>query len=191
MEQAKFGPGNLIHVFLLLDKTHSRAALCRASGLGEGSVRTILRVLKRGGLATGTRKGHSLTHKGKALYDYIGSILKISENCNKFPGKKALCFQIHPPLREVESYKLRDLAVAEGAEGAMIFLCTELGLVLPPSKHPEHKEEFSLQGLKVGDCAAIVWGEDLKSVAAGGIGIAERVSPRLSEVFEHEFKALL
>ncbi|WP_309492094.1 DUF4443 domain-containing protein [Candidatus Hecatella orcuttiae] len=79
MEKAAPGPGLTFleaHVMKALEligdeKTVGRIRLAGELKIGEGAVRTLLRHMKNLGLIKRTRRGNSLTDRGKELYDFI------------------------------------------------------------------------------------------------------------------------
>ena len=73
---------DIIRAFLLIDKNPiSRLELVTKLLLGEGTIRTILDILKRKELLTSMNKGHLLSLKGEKKKEYI---------YNNFDGPKKL-----------------------------------------------------------------------------------------------------
>ena len=72
---------DVLRCFLRLKKNTGRQELARDIGLGEGTIRTILNILKSKQLLDSTKKGHFLSKKGTdvlnqifTLYDFRGLI---------------------------------------------------------------------------------------------------------------------
>ena len=62
---------DILRCFLRLDRKISRKELASELRLGEGTVRTILDILKGIGLLDSSRVGHFLSGKGKEVHENI------------------------------------------------------------------------------------------------------------------------
>ncbi len=186
--QAKFFKPDVLHVLLRLQRPVSRAELAASTGLGEGSIRSILDILKNKGFVESSKKGHWVSPRGKLLLRKVDGILTISKPSKlEFPkAKERLCFHIRKPVSSVPSYVLRDIAVKWGASGALIFHFNGKELVMPPSKKADYKEDYSsLQvNLAPGDHIALLWGSQRPNLISGGLEIAAQLSPTISGLFE-------
>jgi len=91
-------------------------------GLGEGTIRTILDILKKNKLLESNNKGHYLSSTGNDIVKKIRNNINIKEIVlnNLFPNKKKIALHIRNPDKLIKSYVLRDEAVKNGAEGALI-----------------------------------------------------------------------
>ena len=58
---------DILRTFIKIKEPISRKDLTKELELGEGTIRTILDILKRKKLISSTRKGHFLTGKGSRL----------------------------------------------------------------------------------------------------------------------------
>ena len=114
---------DVLRCFLRLNRNVSRHELARELELGEGTVRTILNSLKARKLLDSTKKGHFLTKKGNELlsriYNYISTPKSLAVN-DIYPNLKKSGVVVRNMHKLKETYKLRDAAVKNGAEGAMI-----------------------------------------------------------------------
>jgi len=186
--QAKFFKPDVLHVLLSLQKPVSRAGLATSTGLGEGSIRSILNILKIRGLIESSKKGHWATSRGRLMLKKVEGILTISKPSKLgFPkAKERLCFHIKQPISNVPSYVLRDIAVKWGASGALIFHFNGKELVMPPSKKADYKEDYSaLQAnLARGDYIALLWGSQRQNLISGGLEIAAQLSPVIGGLFD-------
>lgn len=101
----------------------SRLELCGKLELGEGTMRTILDILKNKKLISSERKGHFLSEEG---------IKKISEIRENIEGPIRIKYnELHPKLKKVAvlvkkwgkkiSFIDRDTAIKNGAEAALLF----------------------------------------------------------------------
>ncbi|MBI4439556.1 hypothetical protein HY638_01130 [Candidatus Woesearchaeota archaeon] len=113
---------DLVRSMFYLEEPVSRLELSRSLELGEGTVRTILDGLKGNGLIASTQEGHFLSGKGKNLMEKIGLMMgqPKSVRLGIFPKLKEKGCIIRKKSRNVPDYKVRDIAVKNGAEGALI-----------------------------------------------------------------------
>jgi len=110
-----------------------RAGLAQVLGLGEGATRTLIGKLSKHGLVEVTRRGCSLTERGKALWKEICSKLpKMTEiKAIPVPGK-GFAVLVRGEARNVRlGINQRDEAVRAGARGAMILVFEQGKLRMP------------------------------------------------------------
>ena len=119
----KFNAFDVLRVFLKIEKDNARVTLVKDTGIGEGTMRTILNLLKDKRLITSNRQGHSLTKKGQLLKDELSSIVESSEfkDDKIFSGKRKFVFWVKKPDHNKPIYEERDIAVKNGADAALIF----------------------------------------------------------------------
>ncbi|MBW2988405.1 hypothetical protein DRJ48_00650, partial [Candidatus Woesearchaeota archaeon] len=162
--QAKFYSCDVLNVFLRIKPIKSRARMALETGLGEGSVRSVLAILKEKGLIESAKQGHYLTEVGEEWYTKLkrALVMKDSIKVSGIKSNSIVCLHLRPPTTPKPSYMLRDIAVRWGASGALIFYYTGQELVLPPSKTPDYGEDYSALkktfDLKRGDYVIVVWG---------------------------------
>src|SRR3989338_996009 len=112
---------DLLRGLFRINKPKSRSALSKDLELGEGTVRSILDILKRNNLLKSNRKGHYLSAKGRNFLRNVNNILSLKEvQANIIPGKKKIAAHIKIPAKLGKVYELRDTAVKAGADGALI-----------------------------------------------------------------------
>ena len=147
----KFSKLDVFKSFLLIENVHSREKLAKLLGLGEGTIKTILKILKDKKLVISTKRGHFLSKRGK-LY-----VRKVKKNLIWIPKwkkhlkpiektEKSICI-VFNPKKNFKVYELRDLVVKAGADGALIFKVEKNKLLMPPDKkerkeYKELKKEF-------------------------------------------------
>ncbi|MFC2135457.1 DUF4443 domain-containing protein [Bacteroidota bacterium] len=115
---------DVIRAFLLIgEKPISRSDLVKKIGVGEGSIRTILDILKYNELLISKKKGHLLSEKGKrkkkTLEKEFSSIKKLS--LNQYKGMKSVGLQVKNPGTAKIGFEQRDEAIRKGAYSAIIF----------------------------------------------------------------------
>jgi hypothetical protein len=131
---------DLVHVFktmqMMADKKKiSRSFLMQEFGLGEGSIKTLVKHLKMHGLVENSNAGMWLTNKGDTLYTKLHvsipremDIAKCSVALGKFNHAvllKDMAYNIKSGIEQ------RDAAIKAGAVGATTLICRNDRLVLP------------------------------------------------------------
>ena len=132
---------DVLRTFFAIEENVSRGSLVNKLDLGEGTVRTLLDILKNKKLIKSTQRGHSYSDKGKSIINKLNKTIQLkkvkSKNIYKEYKKIALLLK---NKKEVEiNYQLRDIAVKNGAEGALIFVYKNK-LILPGAEGDEFKE---------------------------------------------------
>ncbi|MBI3026610.1 hypothetical protein HYY70_00715 [Candidatus Woesearchaeota archaeon] len=114
---------DILRCFLRFSGKVSRQELAKELELGEGTVRTILKSLKSKKLLQSTKKGHFLSEKGstalKQILDCI-SLPKIITINSLYHEYKKVAVAVRNCSIPMKVYQLRDLAVKNGADGALI-----------------------------------------------------------------------
>lgn len=131
---------DLVHVFKTMqmmeeNKRISRSLMIRELGLGEGSVKTIVKHMKMSGLVENSNAGMWLTNKGKSIYTKLHisipkemGIPKCSVALGKFNHAvllKDMAYNIRSGIEQ------RDTAIKAGAVGATTLVFRNERLVLP------------------------------------------------------------
>lgn len=175
---------HIFKVFQLLDKRGhiSRTLLCQELGLGEGSVRTLVKHLKMQSLVKSTNGGPRATEKGKALSsELLQSIPSevIMPKCSIALGK----FNYAVLLRNYDfairsGIEQRDAAIKIGALGATTLLYREHKFVMPAAYNNNnnsnndflqiepHIVNLLIDKLKPEDNDVIIIGSDNESLRA-------------------------
>ncbi len=131
---------DLVHVFKTMqmmadEKRISRSLMMEQLGLGEGSIKTLVKHLKMYGLVENSNAGMWMTNKGETLYAKLRvsipremDIAKCSVALGKFNHAvllKDMAYNIKSGIEQ------RDAAIKAGAVGATTLLCKNDRLVLP------------------------------------------------------------
>jgi len=113
---------DVLRALLKINANVSRAELCKSLELGEGSIRGILNELKSKKLITSTKQGHSLSNKGKKAIENILKNIGLPKKVNlkMYEEFKKVRIIIKNIKNYMQSYRERDVAVKNGAEGAII-----------------------------------------------------------------------
>ena len=116
---------DVLRCLFRIEKPLSRSVLSERLELGEGTIRSILDILKGNNLLASGKKGHYLSQKGKELLKEVNKNIGISKADLSFvfPSKKGIAVQIRHAKNKkglAKAYELRDTAVKAGADGALI-----------------------------------------------------------------------
>jgi len=178
---ANFMKIDLLRCLLRMEQPVSRAFLSKSLELGEGTVRSILDILKNQGLLESNNAGHYLSEKGniivKKIRDNIG--IKQINKIPMFPNKKIIAIKIKNPEKTVNVVALRDEAVKNGAEGAVI-LKYDKKLRFYDSYHKEDLSEIENKlELSKNNLAIVTYADSFKLAEYGAIAAAIRINNNL------------
>lgn len=133
---------NMVHVFkalqLIKSRGHiSRDLLSKELGLGEGSIRTLMRHLQMNNMIKATNAGTTMTQKGKALLLELLSSIPTEMNlpkCSIALGKFNYVVLLKQHSHAIKSgVEQRDAAIKIGAKGATTLLFKQNKFVIPSS----------------------------------------------------------
>jgi hypothetical protein len=169
---------HIFKVFQLLDKNEhvSRTLLCQELGLGEGSVRTLLKHLKMQNLVKSTNGGTRLTEKGKTFSsELLQSIPSeaIMPKCSIALGR----FNYVVLLRNYDfaiksGIEQRDAAIKIGAVGATTLIYKDNKIFMPAVynnnnnflRYEPHVVDILINKLKPEENDVIIIGSDNESL---------------------------
>jgi predicted transcriptional regulator len=128
---------DLIRFLKLLAEAGSlgRGKISRMLELGEGTIRTILSRLSEAGLITTSRKGCSLTQKGKALWSALKGVMPEIielEEVDLMLAPKNVAVLVRGYAEKVRNgIEQRDAAISRGAKGAVTMICKDSRIIIP------------------------------------------------------------
>ena len=179
---------DILRCFLRLNKNIGRQELSKELGLGEGTVRTILEMLKSKKLLDSTKKGHFLSDKGIAELNKISRDITGPTIINAkavYPEFRKAAILLRKFNQFKESYKLRDIAVKNDAEGALI-LKFENSLYAPESEYKGNFEEFEKYfDFENGNILIVAFANNAKDAETGAIAAAAELNDALKKFIEN------
>jgi predicted transcriptional regulator len=131
---------NMVHVFKALQLVKSRGHISRdllskELGLGEGSIRTLMRHLQMNNMIKATNAGTTMTQKGEALLLELLSSIPTEINlpkCSIALGKFNYVVLLKQHSHAIKSgVEQRDAAIKIGAKGATTLLFKQNKFVMP------------------------------------------------------------
>ena len=132
-----FARAHLLMAFLTIGKrgTIGRHALAEETGLGEGSIRTVLKRLREAGLADSAASGCRLTRRGQEAYSAISTVLSpttLIEGTRLTMGSSQVAISIRGGAARVRSgIEQRDSAIGVGAAGATTYIVRGSRFTIP------------------------------------------------------------
>lgn len=172
-------------LLLLYEKPTGRKKLVRQLGVGEGSVRTILKRMWAEGLVESHRSGQKLSESGEKKVKKLLARIRIERDFHSddLTGKEKAQVMVMVKNAKLESKSildLRDLSIRNGADGAIILIKKDDGFIFP-------KQEIKLEDygnlhtklktgdITVGDTAIICWADDWRKAEDAALSIATQL----------------
>lgn len=180
---------DILRCFLRFNKNLGRQELARELGLGEGTIRTILNILKSKKLLDSTKKGHFLSSKGQETLRGINDCVGMPKNITMqgiYPDSKKTGVLVRNMTGLKELYKLRDIAVKNKADGAII-LRFENRLYAPEFDYEQDYRELEKYfDFRNSDVLVIAFADANKDAENGALSIAVELKDALKR-FINEF----
>ena len=144
---------DMVHVFktlqLIQENGHvSRETLCEDLGLGEGTIKTLLRHLRMQNLIESTNAGTKMTKKGNSFFSELISSIPSETSLSKCAitlGKfnyAVLVKQMSSMIKD--GIAQRDAAIRMGAFGATTLLFKDNKFLIPQTDFDSLKDEHQL-----------------------------------------------
>ncbi|GAB6134637.1 DUF4443 domain-containing protein [Thermococcus prieurii] len=154
-----------VAVLFLMKNPVGRKTISELLGIGEGSVRTLLRKLSWKKLIESSQRGHTLSEKGRELVERLSRAFSEVHTVGRVEGFPAYALIVKDPP-EFKSIELRDEAIRFFAKGAMILVVKNGEIVFPEDGRPlretmpELAEKLSVLGPDDGDMVVVTWAEN-------------------------------
>lgn len=175
---------DVLRCFLRFSKKIGRQEIAKELELGEGTVRTILETLKAEKLLDSTQKGHFLSKKGDETLNRIYGTLSMPRNVTLqgiYPNLKKIGVVVRNASNLKEIYKLRDIAVKNGADGALI-LKFENRLYAPESGYEQDYKELEKSfDFRNGDVLILAFSSEKRYAENGSLAIAVELNDSLKK----------
>jgi hypothetical protein len=160
-----------------------RKRLVKILGLGEGSVRTIIKHLSSEGLLESDRLGHTLSAQGERKAAQILGKISAPEEVDLsqvFGGRQAIVIVKNGREKIGNAIGLRDIALKAGADGAIIMFYDGAlkfpGKDMKPTKYPEISEPLKELELKNGDAIVVSFAKNLNKAQDGATAAALKMT---------------
>jgi hypothetical protein len=170
-------------LYILHSGTVGRKRLVKLLGVGEGSVRTIIKRLTAEGLISPSKAGHSLTMLGmKRVSDKLERMGKPAsfDSVDLVTGCQSVVIIFGAANRVGDGVILRDVALKAGADGAVIIV-QDGGLRFPGTgleltDYPGAKARLESLGMNDGDIAVIGFASDYQKAEDGAVAVALKLA---------------
>jgi len=186
---SNFTKVDILRCLLKIDKPLSRSQLSNLLNLGEGTIRSILNILQKKGFLASNNQGHYLSSKGENIVKKIKGSISMKEIAlnSLFPDKKKIALHIKNPKKIEKSYVLRDEALKNGADGALI-LRFDKKLMLYDSDYKENLDEVENKfDLSKNDLVIVAYADSYKLAEHGALAAAANLNTDLKNIMQ-EFK---
>ena len=173
---------DILRCFLKIDKDTSRLELVKKLQLGEGTVRTILDVLKNNSLIKSTQKGHSLSEEGNKVLNRVKKDIELLEKIEykEYKNLKSQAIVVRNPKLE-KTTQLRDKAIKNGAEAALILLF-DGKLKMPGFKFQEDFSELeNCYNFKNKDVLVVTFASSSKLAEQSALSVALELDDNLKK----------
>jgi hypothetical protein len=181
---------DVLRTFLVLALSEgiSRQELVKRLDLGEGTIRSILAILKEKQCIVSTQQGHILTLKGKQLYTFLNKIISQPKSIvlHPYDHLKSIGVVYKDTLTlDYKHYKLRDHAVKNGAEGAVLLHSKKDRLDVGF----DCKDDFTylrkhFEELEDGHTLITTFSTSTKNAEAGALAVVLEVSKEMKKVIQ-------
>ena len=175
----RFGDAHVFYMLHILfaEGRVSRSKLADVMGIGEGSVRNILKILRGWGMVDVDRTGVSLNEKG------IAFLLDIDMRMVDVPRTRCVRGSFHQGVvvsgaadRITDGMRQRDRGIIAGATGASVFLMRDGTLVMPSHwnmdcREPDFSKEVYRTGIIDGDVLVVSGASERGTAAVSAIAI--------------------
>jgi len=147
---------DLVHVFKTMqmmeeNKRIGRSLMMQELGLGEGSVKTIVKHMKISGLVENSNAGMWLTNKGKSIYTKLHILIPKEMDipkCSVALGKFNHAVLLRDMAYNIRSgIEQRDAAIKAGAVGATTLVFRNERLVLPGTDEDLMRNDHKIYSL--------------------------------------------
>ena len=178
---------DVLRCFLLLDQKICRLQLAKYLGLGEGTIRSILSILKQRNLIDSNTMGHYITQKGKVMLNQVNSLMTMQEvHLTIYPKKHYVALSIS--ATEPISLLHRDLAVKAGADGAVIIPVRDGRLDIKEGTLADdfamNAKEFPLDETKI---VIVTFALSQKTAQQAALLVATNINKELRRIVEQYF----
>jgi predicted transcriptional regulator len=176
---------DILRCLLRIQKPVSRSFLSESLDLGEGTIRAILNILKETDLLESNKQGHHLSAKGNNIINRIKNSIDIKEaQINIFPDKKKIAIHLRN-IKEIKSpVMLRDAAVKNGADGALILKFTNKLEVIDSDYEQDLKELEDIFQLNKDDLIILAYADSYKLAEHGALAVAVELNNELKNIVQ-------
>ncbi|MBI1969356.1 hypothetical protein HYS48_01565 [Candidatus Woesearchaeota archaeon] len=168
---------DVLRTFLYSEDGMSRQALMGQVGVGEGTIRSILNILKKQDLIISTKHGHFLTRKGIARKKAILRSISLPKKVMLpfYQGYEQRGILIKAGAAKKVGYQERDAAVREGAEGAILLQKKKNKWTIPGYPGYTFPALENIFPSNEGNIVAIAFAKNKRAAENGCLAMAEKV----------------
>ena len=175
---------DVLRCLLKIDKSLSRSQLSNLLNLGEGTIRSILDILKKNKILMSSKKGHYLSAEGNTIVKKIGNSINMKEiiSNNIFPDKKKIALHLKNLNKQIKSLVLRDEAVKNGADGALILKFDKKLSLYDQGYKQDISEIENMFNLSKDDLVIVAYADSYKLAEHGALAVAIELNSDLRNI---------
>ncbi len=134
-------------MFLLSERPQGRGHLVKELGLGEASVKTLMKKIQQAKIANASTKGLVLAKSGRKLLASFNFSKPVFLDAGELTvGEKDCAIVVRNAANKIKSgLEQRDAAIKAGADGATVLVCRNGRLEMPLVKRGVAKAEKELR----------------------------------------------
>ena len=176
---------DILRCLLRIEKPISRSELSKTLGLGEGTMRSVLNILKKNKLLNSNKKGHYLSTDGNEIVNKIKNNFCMKKvDLVDIPNKKKIAIHIKNPNEVEKSYVLRDEAVKNGADGALLLKYDKKLRLYDPDYKQDFSEIENKFDLDRNDLVVVAYADSYKLAEHGALAAAIRLNRNLKNIMQ-------
>lgn len=181
---SNFTRNDTLRCLLRIGKPVSRSQLSKTLDLGEGTIRSILNILKEKNLLVSNNKGHFLSENGNSIVNEIKDSIDIKkiDLTNMFPNKKKIAIHIKKSNNVKKSSVLRDEAVKNGADGALILKYDKKLRFYDSDYKQDFSDIESKFSLNKNDWVIVTYADSYKLAEHGALAVVVYVDKNLRNI---------
>ena len=175
-----------LRCLLKIEEPVSRAELSKTLNLGEGTIRSILDILKENKFLESNNKGHFLSAKGNDIVEKIKNHINMKEIVTHkiFPNKKKTAVCVKKSIKVIKSYILRDEAVKNGADGAIILKFDKKLILYDPGYQEDFSDVENKLDLSANDLVILAYADSYRLAEHGALAVAIEINADLRNIMK-------
>lgn len=126
---------DVVRAMEIMSQGAGRPLLSKELGLGEASIKTMLRRMRDEGLIVRAGRGNTLSSRGLAAFSAINSMIRVVGPLEGFQWIRdayaIIIYNVNPPVNIVEAIRWRDYLVAHGCREAIVGGLLDDAVIVP------------------------------------------------------------
>jgi len=170
---------DVVRVLFQIKSPVSRYDLMKRVGLGEGTIRSILDILKKNKMITSDKKGHALSKKGSDMINQLAKTMSFPKQVflKMYEKEKSSSLLLKNIKCKRSGCRERDIAVKNGSNGALLF---KGNFIIEGYNFKELEKEY--KKLNRNDLLIVCFADNYNTAERSVIAVAYALNIRLNKV---------